>query len=115
MKFLLKMLLSAVAVFVLAAILPGVEVDTYGSALIVAIVLAILNTFLKPVLVFMTLPVTIVTLGLFLFVINATIIILADYFIDGFSVSGWLSALIFSVLLSVTQSILYSILKKDKT
>ncbi|MDY8136660.1 phage holin family protein [Aquimarina sp. 2201CG5-10] len=114
MKFILKMILSAVAVLVLAEILPGVGVDSYVSALIVAFVLAILNAVVKPILVILTLPVTVVTLGLFLLVINAAIILLADYFISGFSVSGWLWALIFSVLLSVFQSILYSILKKDK-
>ncbi len=113
MKFLLKLILSAVAVLLLAEVLPGVEVSTYVSALIVAIVLAILNAIVKPVLVFLTLPATIITLGLFLLVINAAIILLADYFIDGFKVNGWLWALIFSVLLSIFQSILHSILKKD--
>ncbi len=113
MNFILKLVLNAVAVVVLAKILPGVEVDNYVSALIVAVVLAILNTIVKPVLVIFTLPATIVTLGLFLLVINAAIILLADYFIAGFNVSGWLWALIFSVLLSIFQSILHSILKKD--
>ncbi len=113
MKFVLKLLLSAVAVLVLAEILPGVGINSYVSALIVAIVLALLNAIVKPILVFLTLPATLITLGLFLLVINAAIILLADYFITGFSVSGWLWALIFSVLLSIFQSILHSILKKD--
>ncbi|MDH7445325.1 phage holin family protein [Aquimarina sp. 2201CG14-23] len=115
MKFVLKMILSAIAVLVLAEILPGVGVDSYVSALIVAVVLAVLNAVVKPLLIIFTLPVTIVTLGLFLLVINAAIILLADHFISGFSVNGWLWALIFSVLLSMFQSILYSILKKDKS
>ncbi len=115
MKFLLKMVLSAVAVLVLAEILPGVGVDSYMSALIVAVLLAILNAIVKPLLIILTLPVTIVTLGLFLLVINAAIILMADHFVSGFGVNGWLWALIFSVLLSVFQSILYSILKKDKS
>lgn len=115
MNFLLKLILSAVAVLILAKILPGVGVDNYVSALIVALVLAILNTIVKPILVVLTLPATVVTLGLFLLVINAAIILLADYFISGFSVNGWLWALIFSVLLSVFQSILHSVLKKDKS
>ncbi len=115
MKFFLKLLLSAVAVLVLAEILPGAQVDNYVSALIVAVVLAILNTIVKPVLIFLTLPATIITLGLFLLVINAAIILLADYFIPGFNVNGWLWALVFSVLLSIFQSILHSILKKDKS
>ncbi|WP_109299619.1 phage holin family protein [Aquimarina sp. AU474] len=115
MKFFLKLLLSAVAVLVLAEILPGAQVNNYVSALIVAVVLAILNAIVKPILVFLTLPATIVTLGLFLLVINAAIILLADYFIPGFNVNGWLWALVFSVLLSIFQSILHSILKKDKS
>ena len=114
MNFLTKLVLSALAVLVLAKILPGVAIDNYMSAIAVAVVLAVLNTVLKPVLVVLTFPVTVVTLGLFLLVINAAIILLADYFISGFSVNGWFWALIFSVLLSVFQSILYSILKKDK-
>ncbi len=114
MNFLLKLILSALAVLILAKILPGVEVDDYGSALIVAAVLAVLNAIVKPLLVILTLPATLLTLGLFLLVINAAIILLADYFIPGFNVDGWLWALIFSVLLSVFQSILHSILKKDK-
>ncbi len=115
MNFILKLILSAVAVIVLSKILPGVGVDSYVSALIVAVVLAILNAIVKPLLVFLTLPATIITLGLFLLVVNAAIILLADYFIDGFRVNGWLWALIFSVLLSIFQSILHSILKKDKS
>lgn len=115
MKFVLKMMLSAVAVLVLSKILPGVEVASYMSALIVAVILAVLNAVVKPLLVVLTLPATILTLGLFLLVINAAIILIADHFISGFEVHGWLWALIFSIVLSVFQSILYSILKKDKS
>lgn len=114
MRFLLKMLLSAVAVFVLASVLPGVGVDSYVSALIVAVVLSVLNTIVKPILIFFTFPVTVITLGLFLLVINIIIIKMGDYFVGGFSVDGWLWALIFSVLLSLLQSILHSVLEKDK-
>lgn len=106
-------MLSAVAVLILAKVLPGVAVDNYISSLLVAAVLALLNTFLKPILVVLTLPATILTLGLFLLVINAAIILLADEFVSGFTVDGWLWALIFSVLLAVFQSILHSVLKKD--
>lgn len=114
MKTILKILLSAVAVVVLAKFLPGVGVDGYTSALIVAVVLSLLNLLVRPLLVLFTLPVTILTLGLFLLVINASIILLADYFIDGFWVDNMFWALIFSLLLSLLQSILFSILKKDK-
>ncbi|WP_459211380.1 phage holin family protein [Aquimarina rhabdastrellae] len=114
MKFILKILLSAIVVVILSKILPGVAVSSMWSAVIVALVLAFLNTFIKPLLVLFTLPVTIVSLGLFLIIINAAIILMADYFIGGFNVNGWFSAILFSILLSIFQSILYSILKEDK-
>lgn len=114
MKTFLKLILTALAVIVLANLLPGVTVDGYGAALIVAVVIAILNMFVRPLLIFFTLPATIVTLGLFLFVINAAIILLADNLVSGFAVSGFLVALIFSILLSVFRSALFSLLKEDK-
>jgi len=101
MKTFLKLILTALAVIVLANLLPGVTVDGYGTALIVAVVIAILNMFVRPLLIFFTLPATIVTLGLFMFVINAAIILLADNLVSGFAVSGFLVALIFSILLSI--------------
>lgn len=114
MKTFLKLILTALAVIVLANLLPGVTVDGYGTALIVAVVIAILNMFVRPLLIFFTLPATIVTLGLFLFVINAAIILLADNLVSGFAVSGFFVALIFSILLSVFRSALFSLLKEDK-
>lgn len=113
MQTLLKILLTAVAVMILAYILPGVEVASYWSAVIVAVVLALLRLIVKPILVFLTFPITIVTLGLFLLVINAAIILMADYFIGGFAVRNFWWALAFSVLLSILQSILFSIVEKD--
>jgi len=113
MNFILRLLLTAVAVVILAKLLPGVSVDGYLTAIIVAIVLALLNFIVKPILVLFTLPVTILTLGLFLLIINAIIILLADGFVGGFNVDGWLIAIIFSLLLSLVQSILFSILKSD--
>lgn len=114
MKTVLKILLTALAVVVLSKILPGVSVTGYISAIIVAVVIALLNMFVKPLLVFFTLPATIVTLGLFLFVINAIIILLADNLVDGFAVSGFWAALLFSILLSVFRSALFSLLKEEK-
>lgn len=111
MKTLLKIILTALAVVVLAKILPGVTVIDYTTAIIVAIVISLLNMFIRPLLVFFTLPATIVTLGLFLFVINAIIILLADNLVDGFEVSGFFTALLFSVLLSLFRTILFSIFK----
>ncbi len=114
MKFLMKLILSALAVIILAKLLPGVSLDSYTTAIIVAAVLAILNVLVKPVLVIFTLPITIITLGLFLLIINAIIILLADKLIDGFGVSSIWTAILFSLLLSCLQSILYSLLKEDK-
>ncbi|MEZ4816483.1 MAG: phage holin family protein [Flavobacteriaceae bacterium] len=114
MQTILKLLLTAVAVMIIAYILPGVEVVNYWAAIIVAIVLGLLRLIVKPILVFLTFPITIVTLGLFLLVINATIILMADYFVDGFAVRNFWWALGFSMLLSLLQSILFSLLEKDK-
>lgn len=114
MKMLLKLLLTAFAVFVLAHILPGVSVDTYISALIVAVVLGLLRLIVKPILVLLTLPITILTLGIFLLFVNAFIILMADYFVDGFAVQSIWYAILFSVLLSIFQSILFTFLKSDK-
>jgi len=110
MNYLLKILLSALAVLFIGYILPGVEVDHYVTAIWVAIVIALLFTILKPILVVLTLPVTILTLGLFLLVINAGLILLADHWIDGFTVSGFWTALLFSIILSILESILYKLL-----
>lgn len=114
MKTLLKLLLTAVAVFVLAYILPGVRVDGYVSALIVAAVLGLLRLLVKPILVILTLPITILTLGIFLLFINAFMILMADYFIEGFAVKNIGYAILFSVLLSIFQSILFTFVKSDK-
>lgn len=114
MNLILRILLSAIAVVILAKILPGVGVDSYTTAIIVAIVLSLLNFIVKPILVILTLPVTIITLGLFLLIINAIIILLADYFINGFQVNNLWWALLFSLLLSFLQSIFYSFLNDDK-
>ena len=112
MNYILKILLSAVAVVILAKLIPGVTVDTYTTAIWVAFLIGILDSFLKPVLVVLTLPVTILTLGLFLFVINAGLILLVSNMEIGFSVSGFWTALLFSVLLSFFESVLYKVIEK---
>ncbi len=114
MKLLIRLLLNALAVVILAYALPGVGVDSFVTAIIVALVLGLLNFLVKPILVLLTLPITLVTLGLFLLIINAIIILIAAKFIPGFSVNGVLWAIIFSILLSILQSILHSLLKEDK-
>jgi len=112
MNFILKIVLSAVAVLVIANFLPGVSVVNFTNAVIVAVVLALLKVTIKPLLIILTLPVTILTLGLFLLFINALIILLADNLIDGFQVTGFWVALLFSLILSLFESILYSFLDK---
>ena len=87
-----------------AYLLPGVHVDNYGYALLVALVLSIANIFVKPILIILTIPLTIFTLGLFLLVINALIILLVDYLVPGFSVDGFWWALGFSLILSIFNS-----------
>ena len=113
MKFILRLLLTALAVILLANILPSVEVDNYWIAILVALVLSLLNLLVKPLLVILTLPVTILTLGLFLLVINALIILMAGGLVSGFTVDGFWWALLFSLLLSLVQSILFAFLKED--
>lgn len=112
MKTILRILLTALAVLIIAQFLTGVTVDSYTSAIIVAIVLGLLRVTVKPLLILFTLPVTVLTLGLFLFVINATIVLLASNLIAGFTVSGFWVALLFSLLLSFFQSVLFSFLKE---
>lgn len=114
MNTLLKILLTALAVIVLANILPGVSVNGYLSAIIVALVISLLNMFVRPLLIFFTLPATIVTFGLFLFVINAIIILLANKLVVGFTVNGFWTALFFSILLSIFRSALFSLLKEKE-
>lgn len=114
MNLIIRLLLTAIAVVILAKFLPGVQVAGFTGAIIVAIVLALLNLILKPILIILTLPITVVTLGLFLLVINAIIILLAANFLDGFAVNGFWTALLFSLLLSLLQAIMFSILKEDK-
>lgn len=114
MNFILRMLLSALAVLLLAYILPNVTVESYWTAILVAVVLSLLNLIVKPLLVLLTLPVTIITLGLFLLVINAIIILLAGKLVPGFTVDGFWTALLFSLLLSLLQAVLFAFLKEDK-
>lgn len=106
MKFILNILVSAVAVLFTAWLLPGVNVTDFVSALLVAVVLAFLNTVVKPILTILTIPITFFTLGFFLLVINAGMIIVASKLIPEFHVSGFWWALLFSLILSLVTSIL---------
>jgi putative membrane protein len=107
MRFLLKLLVSSAIIMATAYILPGVHIDSFWTALIVAVVLALLNFFLKPLLIILTIPFTILTLGLFLLVINAVIILIADHLVGHrFEVEGFWWALLFSLIISLANSLI---------
>jgi putative membrane protein len=106
-RWLIKVMVCAVNAFILAYILPGIEIKDMLTALLVAVVLSLLDAVVKPLLVLFTLPATILTLGLFLFVINACIILIDDHFVHGFKVESFWHALLFSVLLSFFNSLVH--------
>ncbi len=112
MNIFIKIIISSLAVLLTAYLLPGIHVDDYIAALVAAAVLALLNGFLKPVLVLLTIPFTVFTLGLFLLVINAAMVMLASRFVSGFEVDGFWWALLFSIVLSVVTSIMESLGRK---
>lgn len=114
MKLLIRIIITAILVVLIPKIMPGIYVADFKTAVIVAVVLGLLNIFIKPILVILTLPFTIVTLGLFLLVINAVIILLCDNIVGGFRVNSFLTALLFSLVLSILQSIMYKIIGEDK-
>jgi len=110
-NFLIRLLLSAVAILLTAYILPGVKVDNFLSAVLLAALLALFNVTLKPVLIILTIPVTFFTLGLFLIVINALIVMLADAILPGFEVAGFWWAVGFSIVLWLINSVLVGLAK----
>jgi len=107
MNIILRIIISAVVAFALSYVLNGVHIQSFVTALVLAIVLGMLNLIVKPILIILTLPITLFTFGLFLFVINALIILLAAKFVNGFRVDGFWWALLFSLLLSVLTSFFY--------
>ena len=112
MKTLLRWLLLAAALLLVAHLYPGVEVKSFGSAMIAAAVLGLFNAVLRPILVVLTLPVTLVTLGLFLFVINALMFYGAAYVLKGFSVHGFVAALVGSLLYSACGVVIDAALER---
>lgn len=106
-KWFFKVLVCSVNVFILAYILPGITIVDFFTAIIVAVVLSLLDAIVKPLLIILTLPATILTLGLFLFVINAGIILLDDYFVHGFEVKNFWYALLFGAVLSFFNSLVH--------
>ena len=114
MPFIPKLLLTSVAILIAGYFLPGVHVNTFWTALVVALVLSFLNVFLKPLMVILTIPFTVVTFGLFLLVINALIIMIASSWVNGFKVDGFWWAMLFSIILSAVSSFLENLVKHDE-
>ena len=114
MKTLLQIVLTGLIVLILSNILGGVYVADFFTAVVVAAILALLNIFVKPILLILTLPVTVVNFGLFLLAINAFIILIADWLIDAFRVDGFWWAVLFSILLSFLQSILFALAQRKR-
>jgi|SRR5210317_172580 len=111
MKFILKTLLTALAIVALAYVLPGIHVADYNGAIWTSILITVLRYTFKPLMIVLTLPMTIISLGLFLFVINACVILVAAHFLDEFWVDGFWWALLFSILLSFSQEFIDELLK----
>ncbi len=114
MNFIMRIIFTSIVDFGISYVLSGVRIDSFWAAIVLAFVLAILNAIVKPILIFFTFPLTLVTLGLFLFVINAIIILLADNLVEGFEVDGFWWALLFSLLLSIVTAMLFREEKKEK-
>jgi putative membrane protein len=108
-NFFFRLLITAFSVIIVAYLVPGVHVSGFSAAFMVALVLSFLNAFLKPVLLILTIPITLFSFGLFLFVLNAIIVQIADYILDKFAIDNFLYALLFSIILSIVNTILESI------
>lgn len=114
LQIIINLVLSSVAVLISAYILPGVHVDGFFTALVAAVLLAVVNTFIKPFIVFLTLPINVLTLGLFSLVINALMVMIVTAIVPGFEVDGILWALVFSVVLSLVSSVLFMLAPSKK-
>lgn len=105
------LIVNALSIFIVSYLLSGIYVDSIWTALIVVLILSILNVTLKPLLILLTIPITILTFGLFLVVINVIILMTVDYLLAGFGIDGFFWAIIFSVLVSIVNSILFDLSK----
>jgi putative membrane protein len=115
MRFLLRLLLNGVAVFLAAQLIPGIGVSSPGAALAAGIVLGLVNAIIRPVLILLTLPVTLLTLGLFIFVVNAICLALAAWFVPGFTISGFRAALFGALVISIISWLLSALLIDKKS
>ena len=103
----INLLINTISIFAVSYVLSGIEIDSFITALIVAVVMAVLNVTLKPLLILITIPLTVITFGLFLLVVNVLVLYAADALIDGFHIAGFWWALAFSILVSLVNSILF--------
>ena len=111
MRFLIDLLIRALVLLLTAYIVPGFKIGDYTTAVMVALVLALLNFLLKPILVILTLPATILTLGLFMFVINALLLLVASRLINGFQIANFGTAVLASIVITVISTVLNSIIR----
>lgn len=107
MRLLVNWLISALALFIVSRLLPGFHVTDFGAALVAVIIIALVNALVKPVLVLLTLPINILTLGLFTLVLNAVLLLLASSVTPGFRIDNFGTALLGSILLTITTSLLH--------
>ena len=112
MQIIINLLVNGLAVFITAQLLPGVSINNFTTAIIVGVVLGIINTLIKPVLLILTLPLNIMTLGLFTFILNGLLILLTSMLITGFSVKNFWWAFLFSIVISLVNSVLHSFTKR---
>ncbi len=110
LQILIQWLLSSVVLLVVAYLVPGFRIHSFGSAMIASLVLGLLNALVRPILFFLTIPITILTLGLFTFVLNAIILRLAAGMLKGFDIDGWLSAIIGAIVLAIVNYVFFTLL-----
>lgn len=111
MQILIALVLNAAALMLTAYVVPGFKVENFTTAVLAAIVLGVVNTFIKPILGFISLPITILTLGLFAFVINAVVLFIVSAVVPGLTIDGWVPAILGAIVLSVVSTVLSSLTK----
>lgn len=107
MRLLVKWIVTTAAILISAYLLPGVSIRSIGAALVAALVLGLINAIVRPILVVLTFPITIVTLGLFIFILNALLVLLTSAIVPGFQVQSFLWALLFSLVFSIVSFVLH--------
>lgn len=111
MQIVIALALNALALMATTYVVPGFKVDNFTTAVLAAIVLGVVNTFIRPVLAFLTAPLSVITLGLFAFVVNAVMLFIVSSFVPGLTIDGWIPAILGSIVLSVVSTGLNAVLK----